>query len=320
MPKFETPDLIVGMETMDDAGVFRISDDTALVQTVDFFSPAVNSARASGRIVAANCLSDIWAMGGRPLTAMNILGFPASKLPPEVVRELLSGAAEKLVEAGVALVGGHSVDQKEVMFGMSVTGVIHPARAIRNSRARSGDVLILTKPLGTGILCTALKEGHVGDSALDEAVSFMERLNRYASEVLAGFDVSALTDVTGFGLAGHSVAMAKTSGVTLEIDPESVPVLEGALELADRYLPGGSGRNWDYDRVNVEIPLDIDPRMLAVLMDSQTSGGLLAAVAPDQAASAVARLRECGDPRASVIGRALPPSLFPVRVRGKNVK
>lgn len=314
IPRFDTPELIVGMETMDDAGVFRISEDTALVQTIDFFSPAVNDARASGRIVAANCLSDIWAMGGRPLTAMNILGFPASKLPVEVIQELLAGAGEKLVEAEVALVGGHTVDQKDVMFGMSITGVIHPAGALRNSTAREGDALVLTKPLGSGILCTALKEGNVDDEDLLQAIGFMERLNRYASEILSGFDVSAMTDITGFGLAGHAVAIARSSGVTLEIDAGSVPLLDLVLELAPLYLPGGSGRNWEYDSANVEIPPGMEERMVAVMMDSQTSGGFLAALRPDQAVEAVRLLRESGDSRASVIGRVTSRGSRPVRL------
>jgi selenide,water dikinase len=290
------------METMDDAGVFRLSEDTALVQTIDFFSPAVNDARSSGRIVAANCMSDIWAMGGRPLTAMNILGFPASKLPLEVIQELLAGAGDKLVEAGVSLVGGHTADQKDVMFGMSITGVIHPGRAVRNSCARVGDSIIVTKPLGSGILCTALKDGHLDDSALDEAVTYMERLNRYASGVLSHFDVSALTDVTGFGLAGHAVAMARSSGVLIELDARTTPLLDGVLGVAGHYLPGGSGRNWEYDSVNVDFPCSIDERLAAVMLDAQTSGGLLAAVRPDQAAEAVRMLREGGDDRSCVIG------------------
>ncbi len=314
VPRFDSPDLIVGMETMDDAGVFRISDDTALVQTVDFFSPAVNDARASGRIVAANCLSDIWAMGARPLTAMNILGFPASRIPGEVASEILAGAGEKLVEAGVALVGGHTVDQKEVMFGMSITGIVHPARALRNSLAREGDLLVLTKPLGTGILCTALKEGHVDDDALREAVEQMERLNMYASAVLSGFDVSAMTDVTGFGLAGHAVAIARASGVTLEIDAGSVPILKGALDQACHYLPGGSGRNWQYDSENVDIAPGLDEALVAVMLDSQTSGGLLAAVSPSRAEQAVRLLREGGDVHAAIIGRVTPRSARPVSV------
>ncbi len=316
MPRFESPDLIVGMDTMDDAGVFRLDDDTALVQTVDLFYPPVNDPRAAGRIMAANCLSDIWAMSGRPITAMNILGYPASKIDQDVIAELLAGAGEKMVEAGVVLVGGHSTDEKEVMFGMSVTGLIHPGRAMRNSDAREGDLLVLTKPLGSGILCTALKDGRVDDSALGEAVGWMERLNRYAAETLAGLDVSAMTDVTGFGLAGHAVAMARSSGRRIVIEASRVPVMAGALELAQHYLPGGTGRNWTYDSTNVDIAAGIDERLVAVLLDSQTSGGLLAAVGEDQAETAVRMLREIGDSLTGIVGRVTagggrPVSLVP---------
>lgn len=305
MPRIDSPDLIVGIDSMDDAGVFRLSEDCALVQTVDFFAPAVNDPLVSGRIVAANCMSDIWAMGGRPVTAMNLLAFPVAKLPVEAVSLLLEGAGEKLVEAGVALVGGHSADQKDILFGMSITGIIHPSRARRNSTAREGDFIVLTKPAGSGILCTALKDKLVDDGFLAEAVSCMERLNMYAAGVLSRFDVSAMTDVTGFGIAGHAIAMARYSGKTLEIDTSMVPLMAGALDLASRYLPGGTGRNFEYCSSFVETVPGIDERMVAVMMDSQTSGGLLACVRQDQAADAVAELQDAGDSRAAVIGRVL---------------
>ncbi|NLP04440.1 selenide, water dikinase SelD [Candidatus Fermentibacteria bacterium] len=307
MPRIDSPDLIVGIESMDDAGVFRLSDDYALVQTVDFFAPAVNDPLVSGRIAAANCMSDIWAMGGRPITAMNLLAFPAAKLPVEAVSLLLTGAGEKLVEAGTVLVGGHSADQKDILFGMSVTGLIHPSRARRNSTARAGDLIVLTKPVGSGILCTALKDRLVDDGFLAEAASHMERLNMYASGVLSGFDVSAMTDVTGFGVAGHAIAMARSSGTTLEIDTSMVPLMAGALELASRYLPGGTGRNFEYCSSSVETAPGMDERMIALMMDSQTSGGLMACVRQEQAADAVAALQDAGDMRASVIGRVLAP-------------
>lgn len=305
MPRMDSPDLIVGIESMDDAGVFRLSDDYALVQTVDFFAPAVNDPLVSGRIVAANCMSDIWAMGGRPITAMNLLAFPAARLPLEAVSLLLRGAGEKLVEAGVVLVGGHSADQKDLLFGLSVTGLIHPSKARRNSTARVGDLIVLTKPVGSGILCTALKEKLVEDGFLAEASAHMERLNMYASGVLSRFDVSAMTDVTGFGVAGHAIAMARTSGTILEIDTFMVPLMAGALELASRFLPGGTGNNFRYCSSFVETAPGMDERMIALMMDSQTSGGLLACVRHDQAADAVAALQDAGDSRAAVVGRVL---------------
>lgn len=314
LPRVESPDLLVGMDTMDDAGVFRLSDEIALVQTVDVFAPAVNDARTSGRIVAANCLSDIWAMGGRPVTVMNILGFPSSKIPPEVVADLLGGAAEKFVECGVVLVGGHTVDQKEIMFGMSITGLIHPALALRVSCAREGDLLLLTKPIGSGVLTTALKDGRIGDGELGEAVRSMERLNMYACDVLRGFSPSAMTDVTGFGLAGHAASMARSSGVTIELDASSMPLFEKALEVVRDYLPGGSGRNWESFLASVDVAPGLDETLVALACDSQTSGGLLAAIRPEDADEALVKLREAGDTSSAVVGRVTAFSGKPVRL------
>lgn len=316
MPSTESPDLLVGMDTLDDAGIFRISDDVALVQTVDFFAPAVNDPVACGRIVAANCLSDVWAMGGTPVTAMNILGFPSSKIPVEVIAHMLRGAGEKLVEAGVVLVGGHTVDQNNLLFGMSVTGLIRPDRAIRNSMARVGDSLVLTKPLGSGILSSELKEGRLTEAAMGRAIRSMERLNKYACEVFAGFDVSAMTDVTGFGLLGHALAMAKFGDVTLEFCASRVPFYDGVLSLAPGYMPGGSGRNLEYAGPSVEIEEGVPPEMVAALFDAQTSGGLLAAVSDGQASEVVRRLRAAGDGCASVVGSVRPQAAKPIRVVG----
>jgi selenide,water dikinase len=302
------------MDTLDDAGIFRISDEVALVQTVDFFAPAVNDPVACGRIVAANCLSDVWAMGGRPLTAMNILGFPAARIPVEVIARMLKGAGEKLVEAGVVLVGGHTVDQSTVIFGMSVTGLIAPDRAIRNSMAREGDALILTKPLGSGILSSELKEGRLSEAAMAGAVRSMERLNKYACEVLTGFEVTSMTDVTGFGLLGHALAMARFAEKTLEFSASLVPVYEGVLSLAPGYLPGGSGRSFDYAGPSLETGAGVPPEMTAVMFDAQTSGGLLASVGSGQAAEAVRRLRAAGDISAAIVGRVCARGEKPLRV------
>jgi selenide, water dikinase len=314
MPSTESPDLIVGMNTLDDAGVFRISDTVALVQTVDFFAPAVNNPVSCGRIVAANCLSDVWAMGGRPITAMNILGFPSAKIPIEIIAQLLKGAGEKLVEAGVVLVGGHTMDQNDLVFGMSVTGLIHPGRAIRNSMARVGDSMILTKPVGSGILSSELKEGRISESKMRRAMESMERLNKYACEVLSEFDVSAMTDVTGFGLLGHALAMAKFADRTIEFSAGVVPVFDDALSLASGYLPGGAGRNAEYAGASVEISPTVSPEMIAVLFDAQTSGGLLAAVGSGQADEAVRRLHAVGDEAAAIIGKVCSCGAKPIRV------
>jgi selenide,water dikinase len=316
MPSTESPDLIVGMDTLDDAGVFRISESVALVQTVDFFAPVVNDPVSCGRIIAANCLSDVWAMGGRPVTAMNLLGFPSAKIPVGVIAHLLKGAGEKLVEAGVVLVGGHSVDQSTVIFGMSVTGLIEPGKAIRNSMAREGDAIILTKPLGSGILASELKEGRILESSMRSAVKWMERLNMYACRVLSGFEVSAMTDITGFGLLGHSLAMARFAEKTIEFDASSIPLYDGALASAARYIPGGSGHNFDYAAASVETCGDVREDLLAVLYDAQASGGLLAAVEAGSAGEAVKRLRACGDEHAAVVGRVLARGSRPIRLVG----
>jgi selenide,water dikinase len=314
MPSTESPDLIVGMDTLDDAGVFRISDAVALVQTVDFFAPAVNNPVSCGRIVAANCLSDVWAMGGRPITAMNILGFPSAKIPVEVIAHLLKGAGEKLLEAGVVLVGGHTVDQNNLIFGMSITGLIRPEKAIRNSMARVGDTMILTKPVGSGILSSELKEGRISESKMRRAIESMERLNKYACEVLSEFDVSAMTDVTGFGLLGHALAMAKFADRTIEFSAGAVPLFDDALSLASGYLPGGAGRNAEYAGTSVEISAAVSPEMIAVLFDAQTSGGLLAAVSSGQADEAVRRLRAVGDEHSAAVGRVCAQGGKPIRV------
>ncbi|PIE51514.1 selenide, water dikinase SelD [Candidatus Fermentibacteria bacterium] len=302
IPKVFSNDLIVGMDTMDDAGIFRISEETALVQTVDFFSPVVADAGTFGRIAAANSMSDIWAMGGRAITAMNLLCFPTKGPGPEVIEEILAGSGEKLVEAGVVLVGGHTATQDEVLFGLSVTGVVHPERAKRNSRARTGDVLILTKPLGSGILATANKAKPLGTLIMGPVISAMERLNKYACEALAGFDVSAMTDITGFGLLGHSMAFAKGAGVNLVFNCSDIPLFQHTVDYVEDFFPGGSAQNQKYVGENVTIDSSIDMNISDILFDAQTSGGLLVAVKEKQAENALYAIRESGDENAQIIG------------------
>lgn len=303
LPAVKSPDLLVGMETMDDAGVFRISEDMALVQTVDFFAPVVEDPATFGRIAAANSMSDIWAMGGEPLTAMNLLCYPGGRLSPEVPEEILIGSSEKLVEAGVVLVGGHTAEQDEVLFGLSVTGTIHPDKARRNAGARPGDLLILTKPLGCGILTTANKASPLPPGIIGPVIASMERLNMYASRALAPFDVSAMTDVTGFGLLGHSLAFARAAGVVLEYFAPAVPVFEGTLEHVEIFFPGGSAQNRKYVGDSVDLDSGIDPDLADIFFDAQTSGGLLASVRSDQAQEALEALRETGDETACIVGR-----------------
>jgi selenide,water dikinase len=306
LPKTTSPDLLVGMETMDDAGVFRISPDVALVQTVDFFYPVVNDPYHFGRIVAANALSDIWAMGARALTAMNLLAYPAGKIPPESVEWLLKGGSEKLVEAGVVLVGGHTMEQEEFVYGMSVTGVLHPDRVQTNATARVGDVLILTKPLGTGVYANALEKDGLAYTQYEEFVGSMERLNKSASEVLVRFDVSAMTDVTGFGLLGHAYPIARNAGVALVIRCGDVPLFTDTIELMDAYntQPVCKCKRYVWPATRVEDGVDAHLPML--FMEAQTSGGLLAAIRAEQAEAAVAALGEAGDARSAIIGEVVP--------------
>lgn len=305
LPKISSPNLIVGMDTMDDAGVFRISDTTALVQTIDFFSPVVGDPRTFGRIAAANSMSDIWAMGGQALTAMNLLCFPGGKLEVEVIEEIMTGSSEKLVEAGVVLVGGHTSEQDEVVFGLSVTGIIHPDQVKTNSRARVGDLLILTKPLGSGVLSTANKAAPLKAEIMGPLTASMERLNMYACNVLNKYDVSTMTDVTGFGLMGHSLAFAKSANVGLVFNAEDIPLFHGVMDYVEDFFPGGSAQNQNYVGENAYIDSDVNQNLADILFDAQTSGGLLAAVRADQAEEVVYALRECGDERTAVIGRVV---------------
>jgi len=305
LPKVHSPDLIVGMDTMDDAGVYRISETTALVQTVDFFAPVVGDPRTFGRIAAANSMSDIWAMGGKALTAMNLLCFPGTKLDVDVIQEILTGSSEKLVEAGVVLVGGHTAQQDEVLFGLSVTGVIHPDKTKTNSNARVGDTLILTKPIGSGILATANKAHPLKPEIMGPVIASMERLNMYASEVLNDYDVSAMTDITGFGLLGHSLAFAKSANAGLLFNANDIPLFAGVMDYVADFLPGGSAQNRMYAGEHTYFESGISQGLADVLFDAQTSGGLLVAIRSDQAEEALFAIREAGDENSAVVGRVI---------------
>ncbi len=302
LPRVLSPELIVGMESMDDAGVYRIAPDLALVQTVDFFSPVVAGPVEFGRIAAANSMSDVWAMGGDAITAMNLLCFPGNTLGSDIIEQILSGACEKLVEAGVVLVGGHTMEQDQIVFGLSVTGVIHPEKALRNSGARPGDVLVLTKPLGSGVMTTANKASALPPELFQPVLASMERLNLYASRILRDFNVSAMTDVTGFGLLGHALAMAKSASVSFRIESSCVPLFTGARSYAKDFFPGGSGNNRKYVGENVSVADGLEAELVKLLFDAQTSGGLLAAVLPEQADEMLDRLHQNGDTASAVIG------------------
>jgi len=284
----------VGPETADDAGVYRIAAELALVETVDIITPLVDDPFTFGRIAGANALSDVYAMGGRPVTALNLVFFPACTLPGEVLAAILAGGQSTLAEAGVCLVGGHTVEDEELKYGLAVTGLVHPERVVRNSTARPGDRLLLTKPLGTGIVSTALKAGMADAATVAEATRWMTGLNRAAAEVMVTSEASAATDVTGFGLIGHGAEMALGAGVTVRFRLGQIPVLDAVAGLVrDGLVPAGCYRNRDHFGLRVAAP-GIDPDRLLPLYDPQTSGGLLIALPPPGAAAFLAAAAAAG--------------------------
>jgi selenide,water dikinase len=290
LPRQADPRLIVGAETFDDAGVFVLSDDLALVQTVDFFAPIVDDPYTFGRIAATNALSDVYAMGGEPLTALNIVGFPTGTLPLEVLTEILRGGHDVVHAAGAVLAGGHTVVDEELKYGLSVTGRADPRRLLTNAGARPGDVLVLTKPIGTGVLTTLAKRGPIDPAVYEAAVEVMSRLNRAASRAALELGVQCATDVTGFGLLGHASHIARASNVTLRIEVARVPVLDGArAAVADGVGTGGANRNEDYLESRVAWG-GVDDVDRALLVDPQTSGGLLLAVPRDRVGDYLSRV------------------------------
>lgn len=286
LPLPSHPDLLVGYGQADDAGVYRINDETALIQTVDFFPPIVDDPFSFGQIAAANALSDVYAMGGRPLTALNIVGFPAGSMPPSILTEILRGGAERLTEAGAVVVGGHSVKDKELKYGMAITGVVHPDRVVTNAGARAGDILYLTKPLGTGLISTGIKRNAVAPEIEQIAVAQMTQLNRRAAELMVKHNAHAATDITGFGLLGHAYEMAAASGVALNIVAEQLPLMPQALELAAQgMVPGGAKANRELASDMTHMADSIDTNLEIVMYDPQTSGGLLIALPSSEQAS-----------------------------------
>jgi selenide,water dikinase len=303
LPVQSHPDLLVGMETADDAGVFRLTPEIALIQTLDFFTPIVNDPFTFGQIAAANALSDVYAMGGRPLTAMNIVCYPSRTVPREVLQAILAGGLNKIHEAGALLLGGHSVDDTELKYGLSVTGVVHPERVFTNAGAQAGDILILTKPLGTGIIATAMKGRLATAAAAAAAAQVMTTLNRLPPECLEGRGVHAVTDITGFGLFGHALEMAMASRVEITIYAHKVPVLTAAREYAAMGLvPAGSLANRNYCSKSLQLASGLDPVMVDIFSDAQTNGGLLLAVAPAQEALVLEQLHQAQINAATVIG------------------
>ena len=309
MPRVENENVLVGFDTADDAGVYQLTAELALVQTVDFFTPIVDDPFTFGAIAAANALSDVYAMGGRPISALSILAYPA-KGDLEDLEEILKGGAEKMREADCAVVGGHSVADDEIKFGYAVTGTVHPRRVKANAGARSGDALVFTKRLGTGVISTALKRGMARDADVAASIASMLTLNRRACEAMLQYDVHGCTDVTGFGLIGHAREMAMASGVTLEIEVNRLRFLAGALEYARLgAIPGGLKNNREFASCAVETECAMPVAQEDLLYDPQTSGGLLIAL-PEADAAAL----EGAFPEAYRIGRVLARQAKPIRL------
>lgn len=312
----EDPRVLVGVPAGDDAGVFRIDGDRVLVQTVDVFSPSVDDPYVFGQIAAANSVSDIYAMGGQPLTALSILGFPIRTVPDHVMREILRGGIDKMAEAKVAIIGGHSINDKEIKAGFAVTGLIDPSRILTNAAARPGDALVLTKPIGTGILAFASQIDRAPEGALSAAAKAMATLNKTAAEVMVDFDTHACTDITGFGLIGHLANVAIAGGVDLEIVWDDIPLFPGVLEcVVEGVLSGAAERNRESSGEHVVCGPNLQPGMLDICFDPQTSGGLLIAVAGTEARALVSRLHERGVTDAAVIGHVTGTGTGKVHVR-----
>lgn len=315
LPKFEDPNLLVGIETSDDGAIYKVSDEIALIQTLDFFTPVVDDPYTFGQVAAANALSDIYAMGGEPKTALNIVAWP-NCVNPKFLGEILRGGADKVKEAGAVLAGGHSIQDDEPKYGLSVTGFVHPDKIFTNCGARAGDVLILTKPLGTGIVNTAVKADLASKEAEEEVIRVMTTLNQKAKRIIEKYPVHSCTDVTGFGLAGHSVEMAQGSGMTLEIYMDQVPVQSEALEYAKMGLiPAGAYRNRDFMEDKIDLG-DVEEAMLDLFFDPQTSGGLLLSVEPEAGEQIIREFEAAGmDTAYGIIGKVTERKDKSVRLR-----
>lgn len=305
LPKFYSDKLIVGLDTADDAAVYKLDDEKAMIQTLDFFTPIVDDPKEFGRIAAANSLSDVYAMGGEPIIALNIVGFP-NCLPIEILGEILQGGAEKVQEAGALLVGGHTIEDDEPKYGLSVTGLVHPDKVLSNATAQVGDVLILTKPIGIGVMNTAIKGGLASDEEIAQAVKVMAYLNKDAADGMKQVQVNACTDITGFGLIGHLYEVAKASDVSIELYSADVPVLEGVRAYAEMGLiPAGMYKNMHYVGQHVEVSSDVEEVVEDLLHDPQTSGGLLVSLPEDEAEKLLAIYKDSLKTDYNVIGRVL---------------
>jgi len=306
LPKQTDPNVLIGFDTADDAGVYQLTPELALVQTVDFFTPIVDDPYTFGQIAAANSLSDVYAMGGRPISALSIVGFPQTGRDISILERILQGGLSKMQEAGCSVIGGHSIGDEEIKFGYAVTGLVNPARVLSNATARPGDRLLLTKRIGTGIIGTALKKNAASETAVRAAIESMSTLNRAASETALKFEVHSATDITGFGLLGHARGMAAASKVSMVIDHSKIDFLPEALNCSRQgFLPGGLKRNIEFISECVEFASGIPEEVRNLLYDPQTSGGLLLSVAAGDAAGLLAALRENGV-AAQEIGEVVP--------------
>ena len=318
LPRISDPRVLVSSDTCDDAGVYKLTPTTALVQSVDVFTPVVDDAYAFGEIAAANSVSDIYAMGGKPLTALSIVAFPIEKLSPRIMNKMLQGGIDKLREAGVAVLGGHSIKDREIKFGFAVTGIVHPKKMTVNSKAKPGDALILTKPLGTGTLSFARQIGRAPAEGLAESERSMRELNRAAAEAMTAAGVTTATDITGFGLAGHLGEIAAQSGVEVEVYGQAIPVFAGVMDLIRQgVISGAVERNREYASAFVKRAKGVAEEYETLLYDPQTSGGLLIAVRKSKAASLLATLHKKGVESATVIGRVTRKGPAKIVLRGK---
>ena len=316
MPKTKNPNVLVGFNLADDAGVYKIKDDLALVQTVDFFPPVVDDPYDFGAIAAANALSDIYAMGGKPLSALNIVGYPTKSLPLSILDEILRGGADKASEADVAIIGGHTIKTKEPIYGLAVTGTIHPDKIITNAKAKIGDFLVLTKPLGIGIITTAIKKEQVEEKWVKEAVKIMTFLNKFASEAMLSVGINACTDITGYGLLGHLYELVHASNVGAKIFLSKVPVIDCAWELAkQKIVPGGTLANLKFIEDKVDWDKRITEEAKLILSDAQTSGGLLISVSKERERNLLDRLISKGVPNPVVIGEIIEDKRCRIHVK-----
>ncbi len=315
LPKLSDPNVLVGSASADDAAVYRLDDERALVLTTDFFTPIVDDPYDFGAVAATNALSDVYAMGGTPLTALNLVGFPETELDVEVLGEILRGGAEAARAAGIDIVGGHTIKSEEPIYGLAVTGIVHPDRVVSNAGGKVGDKLVLTKPIGVGILTTAAKNDEDRLGAIGTAIEVMKTLNRAAAEAMTEVGVHACTDITGFGLLGHLRNVGAASGVTAVIEHAAVPVLEAARTYATEGIaPGGTHANWRFLAEWVTWPQDLPKSEQLLLCDAQTSGGLLIAVAPDRVDDLVAALQRKGVGTHAVVGELVEGAPGKIRV------